>query len=66
MYYPDLGTSCPIASGAHVRAIGWLSATVDYTQGEVPAEFCEKLRVVCAAWGNGLEQLWWPAAGGSH
>ena len=66
MYYADLGTRCQIASGPHVRAVGWLSATVDYTRGDVSPEFREKLQVLCAAWGLGLEQLWWPAAGGFH
>jgi hypothetical protein len=66
MYFPDLGTETQIDRGAHVRAVGWLSSSQPFSQGDVPAEFVARLRTVCENWGAGLDALWWPAAGGTH
>lgn len=66
-YFLDLGTESGIVCGPRVRAIGWLSSSHPYPRGEAsPTAFVAKLREVCAAWGGGLVDLGWPAAGGSH
>ena len=43
-WYPDLGNRTMVANGDHVRAIGWLSASQAFAQGEVPAAFVARLR----------------------
>jgi hypothetical protein len=43
-WYPDMGHESMVASGDHVRAIGWLSSDHPYTRGTVLAEFVERLR----------------------
>jgi hypothetical protein len=66
MYFPDLGTKTQIDTGDHVRAIGWLSRSHPFSEGEVPPDFADRLRALCEKWSAGLEALWWPAAGGFH
>jgi hypothetical protein len=57
-YFPDLGTTTPIDAGEHVRAIGWLSSSQPFSQGEVPQSFAERLHALCARWSEGLDPLW--------
>jgi hypothetical protein len=46
MWYADLGTTCQIASGPCVRAVGWLSAEHDFTKGNVARPALDALRVL--------------------
>jgi len=66
VYYPDFGTQAQVDAGEHVRAVGWLSSSQPFTQGDVPSEFVSRLRTLCEKWSEGLSALWWPAAGGAH
>lgn len=43
-WYPDLSTETMVATGEHVRAVGWLSAARSFPMGGVPAEFITRLR----------------------
>ena len=43
-FFPDLGTETMVASGAHVRAIGWLAAGHAFPTGTVPGVFTERLQ----------------------
>ena len=42
-YYPDLSEHTMVASGFHVRAIGWLDDKHAFPVGIAPAEFTDKL-----------------------
>ena len=66
MYYPDLGTSAQIASGPHVRAVGWLDAEHAFTTGRLDDQVIERIRAFARAWGASIEALGWPAAAGGH
>jgi hypothetical protein len=46
VWYPDLGTTCQIASGHRVRAVGWLSAEHEFTRGQVAQPALDALRVL--------------------
>jgi hypothetical protein len=65
-YFADLDTATQIARGSHVRAVGWLSAKHSYRTGAAPAGFVDRLRSFCAGWGDSVEALQWPVAGGPH
>src|SRR5690349_2564538 len=66
MYFPDLGSDTQIDSGDHVRAVGWLSRSQVFSEGEVPRDFADRLRTLCEDWSAGIEALWWPVAAGFH
>jgi hypothetical protein len=46
MWYPDLGTTCQIACGPRVRAVGWLSAEHPFAKGKVAPTVLDSLRVL--------------------
>jgi hypothetical protein len=46
MWYPDLSTTCQIARGPSVRAVGWLSAEHEFTKGTVAVAALDALRVL--------------------
>jgi hypothetical protein len=46
VWYPDLGTTCQIASGRRVRAVGWLSAQHEFTKGQVAHRALDALHVL--------------------
>jgi hypothetical protein len=43
-FFPDMGRGSMVASGEHVRAIGWLHPDHPYTRGEVSADFVARLK----------------------
>jgi hypothetical protein len=65
-WYPDLSTQTMVASGDHVRAIGWLSSDQPFPQGEVSAEFMSKLDEFVRLAPRSSEALSFPAFGGWH
>lgn len=65
-YFPDLAHETMIASGPHVRAIGWLSYRHAFESGPTSPEFRSKLRALCNRWLEGLVPLGWPAVAGPH
>lgn len=66
MYFPDLGTRTQIASGAHVRAVGWLDAVHPFPAGELPAEAVDRIGAFAARWGESVDDLGWGVFAGSH
>jgi len=54
MYAADLATSCQVASGPHVRAIGWLEREQPYTRGAVDPRVASILRAIIADAGRFL------------
>src|SRR5262249_46536575 len=46
VWFPDLGTSCQIASGPRVRAVGWLSVEHEFTKGAVTRPALDALRTL--------------------
>lgn len=65
-YFPDLGRRSQIASGEHIRAIGWLAAGRAYAQGAISADALVKLRAYATAWRASGAALNWPQAAGAH
>jgi hypothetical protein len=65
-FFPDMGRQSQVASGDHVRAIGWLHPDHSYPRGEVPAEFLARLKEFTARSDGSAEALYFPAAAGWH
>jgi hypothetical protein len=67
-YFPDLGREMmkALASGEHVRAIGWLNPDHPYTRGEVDAAFLERLKRFVAQCGASGKALCFGSYGGWH
>lgn len=66
-HFEDLGTTTQIASGPHVRAVGWLSREQPFPSGAEPdAPFLAGLKRLCERWSDGIDALGWPVAGGPH
>lgn len=65
-YFPDLGTVSQIASGPHVRAVGWLSVDKAYPKAEPAPELIARLEQVRVRASDSIMALCWPAAGGYH
>lgn len=65
-WYPDLGTETMITSGAHVRAIGWLSREHPYPTGDVPKDVFRRIRVFCRMAGTETLNLGWGIYCGLH
>jgi hypothetical protein len=61
-----MGMDTMIDSGDHVRAVGWLSAKHSFNQGEVPAEFLDRLREFAQKWGDSTDALGWGRFLGWH
>ena len=56
-FFPDMGRESLVASGDHVRAVGWLHPDYPYTRGEVPARFLARLKEFAARSGDSAEAL---------
>src|SRR4051812_16575626 len=65
-HFADLDTATQIATGPHVRAVGWLSAEHSYPEGSVSESFIARLRTLCAGWNDSVRALRWPVAAGPH
>src|SRR5690349_16575882 len=67
-YFPDLGRRRmdALASGEHVRAVGWLHPDHPYTRGEVPADFLHRLKQFVAQSGASADALGFGHYGGWH
>ena len=65
-YFPDMGHVSMVASGKHVRAIGWLSSNQPYTTGDVSADFIRRLKEFAARSAESAEELYFGAFGGFH
>src|SRR5436190_1700439 len=67
-YFPDMGRRRmhALASGEHVRAIGWLHPDHPSTRGQVPAEFLERLKQFIAQSAAAAEALCFGHYGGWH
>jgi hypothetical protein len=65
-YFPDMGCESLVASGDHIRAIGWLHPDYTYTKGEVPAQFLARLKAFVSRSGDSAEALYFGAFGGFH
>ncbi len=65
-YFPDLGSESQIASGSHVRAIGWLSSAHRFPLETTVPGLVARLETFRAQWGHSVEALSWPVAGGPH
>ena len=65
-FFPDLGTTTLLVSGDHVRAIGWLHPDHPYTEGQVSAEFLERLKEFVSQSSESASALFFGAFGGFH
>lgn len=65
-WFPDMSCNSMVASGDHVRAVGWLDASQPYTKGPVPPEFVLRLREFVAQSSISSEALYFGAFGGFH
>ncbi len=65
-WYQDLDTHTMVASGDHVRAIGWLAGDQPFQQGDVPPGFLARLDEFVRLVGRSAEALSFPAFGGLH
>jgi hypothetical protein len=65
-WYADLDTRTMVASGDHVRAIGWLDSDQPFAQGEVPPEFLGRLDEFVRQAGLSASALSFPAFCGVH
>jgi hypothetical protein len=65
-WYADLGTATMVATGDHVRAIGWLASDRIYPRGDVPAEDLAQLRQFVRLASASAEALDFPAFAGFH
>jgi hypothetical protein len=66
VYFPDLGSTCQVASGPKIRAIGWLDASHEFPRGVVSLAFLLKIARFAERSGESTEALSWLAAGGWH
>jgi hypothetical protein len=65
-WYPDLSNETCVATGEHIRAIGWLSSDHPYPQGDLPAEFVVWLRDFIARANGSASALYFPVFAGFH
>jgi hypothetical protein len=65
-WFPDLGNATMVATGDHVRAIGWLSAGHPFSKGAVPVEFVSRLHAFVRLANDSASTLCFPAFGGPH
>jgi hypothetical protein len=65
-FFDDMGHRSMVASGDHVRAIGWLHPDHAYTKGEVSAEFLNRLKELIARPSLHGDEFHFPGFGGIH
>jgi hypothetical protein len=65
-FYPDLGTETMVASGDHVRAVGWLQRGHAFARGGMPPAALERLRQFARRWRLSTKELWWGTFRGLH
>jgi hypothetical protein len=65
-WYQDLDTHTMVATGDHVRAVGWLSSDHPFTRASVSAEFSARLREFVRLAADSADALYFPAFGGFH
>jgi hypothetical protein len=65
-FFPDMGRESMVASGDHVRAIGWLNPDHPFSKGQVPAGFLARLKEFAAQSGSSARALYFGASGGIH
>jgi hypothetical protein len=65
-WYQDLDKHTLVATGDHVRAVGWLSSDHPFTRGNVPAEFSARLREFVRLAGDSADALYFPVFAGFH
>jgi hypothetical protein len=65
-WYPDMARESMVATGDHVRAVGWLSSSYPFTQGTVRAKFVTRLREFVRLSNESASALYFPAFGGLH
>jgi hypothetical protein len=65
-FLPDMGCESLVASGDHVRAIGWLHPDHPYAKGEVSAEFLARLKEFTSRSADNGEALYFGAFGGYY
>jgi hypothetical protein len=61
-----MGRRSLVATGDHVRAIGWLHPDHPYTRGEVSHEFLARLKGFASQSGASAHALYFGAFGGVH
>jgi hypothetical protein len=66
MHFPDMATTTQIASGPHVRAVGWLDAAHPFPKGVAAPEVLAKVQAFARAWGESVRALGWPMMAGRH
>jgi hypothetical protein len=65
-FYRDLSRTTMVASGKHVRAVGWLAAGHSYPQGRAPLAFLRRLERFAVLWRFSTKELWWGVFRGRH
>lgn len=63
-FFADLGPDTQSISAPWVRAVGWLDAANEFPRGNLPPEFVERLRELCAEASDSALGL--PVAAGLH
>ncbi|MEZ4439257.1 MAG: hypothetical protein R3B72_09220 [Polyangiaceae bacterium] len=66
MYFPDLGTDTQILGGPHVRAVGWLDASVPFATSPPGEALVDRLSLFRSASAHAVEALSLWVAGGPH
>ena len=65
-FFPDLGTEASVASGPHVRAIGWLAAGHPFPIGQAPSELIDRVRLFVERSGESVGALALRVSQGFH
>jgi hypothetical protein len=65
-WFPDMGTTAMIDEGDHIRAAGRLSATHQFDEGDVSAEFLTRLKEFAKRSCESTEALGWGICMGPH
>jgi hypothetical protein len=65
-YFPDLSHESMVASGEHIRAIGWLHPQHEFPKCNASAEFLSRLKEFTARSSASAQALYFGASGGFH
>jgi hypothetical protein len=65
-WFPDMGPAAMIDEGDHIRAVGWLSATHHFDEGDVSDEFLTRLKEFAKRSCESTEALGWGIFMGPH